>query len=464
MSKPPPKRGSQPDTPDSGSASSSQTPTPERGGVIKATTPTGVLVEFPRKEGESLIEAKGLFRSASPSAPVRSLHTAKEVLCILNTPYSPYGLLPPLPNPSNQLTVKLTVNSIEDVKEELHKLHSLPKIAIILFRDSEHKVEIKDGESLRDIDRIYWALEGDSPSSWPYKRDIIINGLKRASSQITEHMQTSTFLLENEYAWGKNLTIEEKRAEWVRMNNGFEILEHPPLLPLEINVQTGNYDNQMKIREVYEKLNPGWKETKEKIQQRIINIRTDKEQYEKNLKQLDSNFQVLRDEMYHLTGHLYPPFPNESLYSATFYDPIIPLPDKEDKEGLKDQTWKSMLNAINSNNLYYQQELGKYNMLKKEECHLISVYHQLMTRMKLWIFRERLRFVQWELQTADVFKERDSVVTSINLRNVSPLPVIKYEFPPKNVPKRSYQCIDFCQCEIGCSARIQAPFGSKKDD
>jgi len=107
-----------------------------------------------------------------------------------------------------------------------------------------------------------------------------------------------------------------------------------------------------------------------------------------------------------------------------------------------------LLSTIDANTLYYHQELGKYNILKKEECHLASVYMQLTTRMKLWIFRERIRLIEWEMRESEIFRED----TEIHLRDIKETRALAEEVPEKR--KRSYQCIDFCQCEFGCTLKF----------
>jgi len=153
---------------------------------------------------------------------------------------------------------------------------------------------------------------------------------------------------------------------------------------------------------------------------------------------------MLRGEIQQLTGTLFPPLPDSLLYSSNFYS-LIP---ENIKTGVNDHTWLAMVSAIEANNVYFQQELGKYNLLKNEECHLLSIYTQLITRMRLWIFRERLRFLQWEIENADIFKDSDLV---LKLKPFDQLKALEYKIEEK-VPKRAYQCIEFCQCEAGCSS------------
>jgi len=108
-----------------------------------------------------------------------------------------------------------------------------------------------------------------------------------------------------------------------------------------------------------------------------------------------------------------------------------------------------LLTTIDANTLYYHQELGKYNILKKEECRLASFYMQLTTRMKLWIFKERIRLIEWEMRESDIFRDE---IETIHLRDIKETKALAEEIPEKR--KRSYQCIDFCQCEFGCTLKF----------
>jgi len=264
--------------------------------------------------------------------------------------------------------------------------------------------------------------------------------LDRVIANVTENMKTASFLLEKEYQWDKALTYDQQKKNWEDMN--LITMEHNDLPKLPILVVQGQYKTSPKeIKEAYYRLNPGWKETLDRVKQRIIDVRTDKEQYERNLRNLETNDQTLRLEIKSFTGKLIPPFPDTNLYSSIFYTPEL--------AESSDLTWKMLLGTIDANTLYYHQELGKYNILKKEECHLASVYMQLTTRMKLWILRERIRVIDWEMKNSDLFKEEP---VSIHLRDTLVTKASSYEVPDKR--KRSYQCIDFCQCEFGCSLKF----------
>jgi len=189
----------------------------------------------------------------------------------------------------------------------------------------------------------------------------------------------------------------------------------------------------------YNEQNTSWRKTREYIIEKIIRIRTDKEQYERNLKQLLENDKLLREQLHQISGQLYPPFPDQALYSSLFHH----NPPYQVTESL---TYQSLISAIDSNTRYYNQQLGKYNVLKKEECHLIEKYQQLMTRMKLWILRERIRLIAWELVYTDIYSDVD---IDIKLREI--LEFQPMSFDQITARRRSYQCVDFCQCEFGCS-------------
>jgi len=330
----------------------------------------------------------------------------------------------------------------------MHKLH---KPAVILFRDAQHTIELKDDDDIQDLTAIYWAFEGDSPANWAYKQTVILSSLTRIQAHVTEDLITNSFMLEKEYTSFSTRHIEDQKKEWAEIVLQGNDKSTPPYLPLEI--KDGAYNtNPEKLRQAYEKQNPGWQETMVKIGLRLKDVRTDKKQYEVNLQNLEQNSIMLRQEIKTLTGTLYPPLPDSLLYSSNFYSGI----PENVKTGATDHTWLAMVSAIEANNVYFQQELGKYNLLKNEECHLTSIYNQLRTRMGLWIFRERLRFLQWEIENADIFKEYE--LKDTNRKPFDTLKALEYKIEEK-VPKRAYQCIEFCQCDAGCgstSARIKS--------
>jgi len=195
-------------------------------------------------------------------------------------------------------------------------------------------------------------------------------------------------------------------------------------------------------------LNLQWKSTREKkIIHKLENIRTDKYQYETNLKSLTNNDVVLREKIKTISGQLYPSFPDTKLYSSLFFN-------KDDRSKPPDLTLAALLSALESNTVYYHQELGKFNQLKKEECHLVERYKQIQTRMKLWIARERLRLFAWELYQTTAYEFPDF--------NFVPPPIYNPEvYNPIEIDdrKRNFQCVDFCQCEFGCPnlIRMEAP-------
>jgi len=200
-------------------------------------------------------------------------------------------------------------------------------------------------------------------------------------------------------------------------------------------------------------LNLRWKSTREKkIIQKLEYIRTDKLQYETNLTSLTNNDFILREKIKAISGQLYPAFPDTKLYSSNFFN-------KEDRSKPPDLTLAALLAALESNTVYYHQELGKYNQLKKEECHLLERYKQIQTRMKLWIARERLRLFTWELyySMAYDFKDLQEEYHAIyNPEAYQPIVI--------DDRKRNFQCVDFCQCEFGCPSniRVEGPPPMKK--
>jgi len=215
-----------------------------------------------------------------------------------------------------------------------------------------------------------------------------------------------------------------------------------PLIPLRVD-NHGHYTTSPNdIRDAYYPRNNGWHATLISVQERLTLVRTDRQQYERNLRHLEDNDNILRNRINELSGRLFPPFPDTSLYSSILNNlekqepgfPVIP-----------DLTWRMLLTSIDANTLYYHQELGKFNLLKKEECHLLCVIQQLRTRMKLWIFRDRIRLIQWEINHILNCKEILPVGNPIGK-----LLTIQTTEAGKGViekRKRSYQCIDFCQCD-----------------
>jgi len=175
----------------------------------------------------------------------------------------------------------------------------------------------------------------------------------------------------------------------------------------------------------------------------ISKLRTDKEQYERNLAALENNDKILRDQIHIISGKLYPPFPDTGLYSSIFRDVHHNNPP--------DLIIQALVGSIQQNTIYYHQELGKYNQLKKEECHLIEKYLQIQTRMKLWVIRERIRLVAWELMYSHAYDDEDVLVPWREILETHPYPPTA--IPPK---KRTFQCIDFCQCEAGCSLLLRS--------
>jgi len=196
------------------------------------------------------------------------------------------------------------------------------------------------------------------------------------------------------------------------------------------------------LEKSYHELNLSWKKTRDYILERISKLRTDKEQYERNLGSLEKNDNLLREQIHIISGKLFPPFPDTGLYSSIFHNPAHVHPP--------DLIIKALIGSIESNTIYYHQELGKYNQLKKEECHLIEKYLQIQTRMKLWIVRERIRLVAWELMFSHAYDDEDVIIPYREIMETHPYPPTA--IPPK---KRAFQCIDFCQCEKGCQLLLR---------
>jgi len=197
------------------------------------------------------------------------------------------------------------------------------------------------------------------------------------------------------------------------------------------------------LEEAYHKLNLSWRKTGDSIFESIRSLRTDKEQYHQNLKSLEENDGLLRHRIYEISGKLFPPFPDSALVTPLFRPTKIENPP--------DLIINSLIGSIEQNTIYYHQELGKYNLLKKEECQLIEKYLQIQTRMKLWIVRERIRLVAWELMYSKAYEDEDEIYER-DLKAIYET----HPYPPTAIPpkKRSFQCMDFCQCEAGCQYRL----------
>jgi len=157
---------------------------------------------------------------------------------------------------------------------------------------------------------------------------------------------------------------------------------------------------------------------------------------------LEKNDDILRHQIRTISGKLFPPFPDTGLYSSIFHSTSHNNPP--------DLTLRALVGSIEQNTVYYHQELGKFNQLKKEECHLIEKYQQLQTRMKLWIVRERIRIIAWELMYSKAYDDEDVLIPLREIMETHP-------YPPQSIglKKRTFQCLDFCQCEAGCSLLIR---------
>jgi len=238
------------------------------------------------------------------------------------------------------------------------------------------------------------------------------------------------------------MTNAQKKEYWKTINKPPSADEQPRI---PVSIIDGQYfTTAREIETAYWDLNLDWKRTRDdKILRRIRDIRSDQIQYEKNLEALRDNDKVLRDKITTISGKLYPPFPDTALYSSIF---------KGHEPGkAPDLTLAALFAAIESNTIYYHQELGKYNQLNKEECHLIEKFQQVQTRMKLWIARERIRLISWELfpEHSNVYKDEDFQYSLREITETIP-------HPPSIVPlhRRTYQCVDFCQCEAGICTNL----------
>jgi hypothetical protein len=373
-----------------------------------------------------------------------------EILVILNNPYSPYADTAEN-KPANQLVLTLIIDdgflNAATIRAEVARTHDIIPESVILFHDYQHLSEIKEDDLIGQ--KVYWAFEGDSPSNWNYKRDIVLGSLDRIEAIVTENMSTSSFLLEKDFQWGDDRS--DRQTRWRDMTYDTDNNPHIPLL-----VDNGHYLTAPNdIRDAYYTTNQGWFLTLQDVQRRLRLVQTDRAQYETNMQHLEQNDHQLRERIRLLSGHLFPPFPDTSLYSSILNNgenqepgfPVIP-----------DLTWKMLLSSIDANTLYHHQELGKYNLLKKEECHLLCVIQQLRTRMKLWIFRDRIRMIQWEinhiLNSNDVIPVPNPIGKELTVIKSKPIEHRKEDVDKR---KRSYQCIDFCQCDC-CLLK------AKKDD
>jgi len=358
--------------------------------------------------------------------------------------------------------------TVEEIKKKIAETHGIPPVSVSLFRDVRARWEteyldlkevvpyhLTDTEGLK----IYWAFQGDSPSDWDNKRHEITPVIDHVLLSITEQLNNATFFLEKDFNWSDRLSKDEKKKEWLYIN-GLPAAVSQPALPIKVVVdedRNGRYmTSRGELEEAYHKHNLSWRKTGDSIFESIRSLRTDKEQYHQNLKSLEENDSLLRHRIYEISGKLFPPFPDTALYTPLFND------QKKVETLFNDPTKiaghppdliiNSLIGSIEQNTIYYHQELGKYNLLKKEECQLIEKYLQIQTRMKLWIVRERIRLVAWELMYSKAYEDEDEILSDRDLRAIrETLPYPATAIPPK---KRSFQCMDFCQCEAGCQYRL----------
>jgi len=183
--------------------------------------------------------------------------------------------------------------------------------------------------------------------------------IDKVVNQITDQLETSSFFLDTDFYWEDGKTNAERKEIWSKINKPLTPKEQSRL-PLTITDQGLYITKKEELEHTYDQLNLLWKSTREKkIVQKLENIRTDRKQYETNLQSLTKNDSILRDKIKAISGQLYPSFPDTKLYSSNFFN-------KEDRSKPPDLTLAALLAALESNTVYYHQELGKYNQLKKK--------------------------------------------------------------------------------------------------
>jgi len=369
----------------------------------------------------------------------------RPISVVLSSP----GVEGDLPEPHNELVLSvddpIEPLTVGDIKRTIADTHKIPILSIALFKDEKHTEEYRDNTYVLPTSeglKIYWAFIGDAPHTWISKANEISGYVDDLINQITNQMDSSCFFLENDFYFEDGMSHSAKRNQWNEINK----LPHPTEQPrIPVKIQNGKYLTEThQIEKAYADGNIYWKKTRDEILGRLSNIRTDKLQYEKNLESLRSNDSILREKVTTMSGKLFPPFPDTALYSSIFYT--------KERNGLPpDLILASLFTAIESNTIYYHQELGKYAQLKKEECHLIEKYLQIQTRMKLWIARERIRLVAWELWESDAYND-DDLNLKLRLVAVESVP------PAPAIPdiRKTFQCVDFCQCEAGCATLIRS--------
>jgi len=330
---------------------------------------------------------------------------------------------------------------VSTIKKRIADAHKVPTHAVILFRDPERqKPYEKDDETVEITNpggedmRLYWALLGDAPSSWLSKRSMIDPSIDRLLHQLKDQLDTCSFNLEDAFYKAKMEEFHNNVPDGVPHNLPLVVTRtHPKDLYFTYATDV------RELRAAYEKHNPGWAHTSHLILERIAKLRTDKIQYEINLRQLEENERVLRQKIQELSGRLFPPFPDSGLYTSLFFDPKFTTE-------ADDLIWRSLVNSVESNTVYYHQELGKYSILKKEECGLLEKFAQLETRMKLWILRERVRLIEWELNQYQ--EDEDVILVLKQVRDVN-------SYEGKALESTfCYQCLDFCQCQQKSALRV----------
>jgi hypothetical protein len=343
--------------------------------------------------------------------------------------------------------------TVGDIRTRIAQAHQIPAFAINLFADPQHNQEYRDDAQViyqppqMDGVKIYWAFLGDAPENWISKRHEVTMAVDNLLLQITEQLNTSTFALEREYFenFPPPLNSEAYGNQWATVN-ALPLAEMRPTLP--INYYGNNQLNMTTEELEYAALqqNLQWRVTSDNILDRIVRLRTDRVQYRENLKSLRENDTALTAQITQIFGQILPPFPDMSLLSSMLY-----IQDYNADPSRSDLTFRALTSAIQQNTIYYHQELGKFNQLKKEECNLIDKYRQIQTRMKLWIIRERIRLVAWELMYADPNPYADDEWKRADYKTHNPPPYSE----KLECELKAYQCIDFCHCEAELSSIIR---------
>jgi len=396
--------------------------------------------------------------AAKHGTPISVVLTTPEDIHLLGTSHPPH----------NETVLAMDVTgsgfNVQNIRNRIAQTHDIPACSVSLFRDirARRETEYLDTDTIpytpSDPEglRIYWAFQGDSPSDWRNKIQEITPVIDHVLLSITEQLNNTTFFLEKDFNWPDNMSNDHKRNHWLHIN-GLPEASSQPALPINVVVdevhRNGRYETHPEeLENAYHKLNLYWRSTADSIFESIRNIRTDKEQYRHNLDRLEENDSLLRKKIKDISGNIFPPFPDSALYTPLFQHSREVQTSENDPRKIAgtppDLIINSLIGSIEQNTTYYHQELGKYNQLKKEECQLIEKYLQIKTRMKIWIVRERIRLVAWELVYGKAYEDVDEIIKPEDRRVIRET----VPYPPTLIPskKRSFQCIDFCQCQFGC--------------